>query len=500
MHKKQLLKSNNTRKGDISVMDILKATFKNVDTAACIIYSAMTQSAPIVGTLTTGMCGGIFYCDINAKDSLNRPAGHKGFYKLYMPERYGLNITEGFVLIKGNPSISTTGIIDESIIDASSRTVMMRSSPMILSAATPPTEARALSVTNANEPTSNSITPNRTIYSIAEDLDGTSMTKLSLLEDSLNLPTTKQAYEKMKNDMLVSFNKHNMPIVGSKLTKAFPRIFFTRPDLNFFGDSPFASNTSEPIMNKLHGKIAADSWYQQLYNTDPYLMSTLTSSYTRNHDFNPFLSNAAQSFDLSDEKLETLEHGETFTGWKVKYGKHTNGTKTAGSFSIAYNETNRIEVYKIHKAWVDYISKVYRGEVDARETNIKDMVLDYACSVYYFLCAEDGETVLFWSKYVGVFPTSIPAGQFAWSKENIVKMPENTVEYDYAWKDDMDPASLADFNYNSKLTSYTNLPTHSSLYNPHILGPGYAFAGRPFLDIRKNSDGKYVIKLRYANL
>lgn len=478
-------------------MDILKVTFKNVNTAACIVYSAMSHSSPIMGTLTTGMTGGIFYCYTDAKDNMNRPSGYNGFYKLYEPTRYGLNINEGFVIVKGNTNIESFTTIDSDSIDqntVNTKPIMMRAvSPQNTDTVSDEIESDRTRRYYETKAKPTVITPN---YEVIR-------TSLTSAHARINTPIDAKQYELMHTYALRAFNMHKIDIPGTTLSKAFPRVFFTRPDIHLRSTRRDSDNN---IINP--GAIdIRDPWFMQMDKNDPIILDLLTKNYTRKHDFNPFLSNATRSFDLSDEKLETMEHGETFTGWKVKYGRHTIGSQTSGSFNITYNETNRLEVYKMHKAWIDYISKVYRGEFQPNEKNMRDMILDYACSVYYFLCAEDGETVIFWSKYTGVFPTTIPSGQFDWSENEIVKNPKCTIEYEYAWKENMNPVILTDFNKNSYMNTAEDINAsapYKSIYTRDHLGNieknHYTFGGKPFIAIERASrhSSEYVIKLRFT--
>lgn len=478
-------------------MDILKVTFKNVNNAACIVYSAMSQSSPIVGTLTTGMCGGVFYCYTDATDNMNRPSGYSGFYKLYNPNSYGLNITEGFVIVNGNTNIDSSSMVDSESIPKE----ITNTRPMM----------RTAIARNGDEKDTNIATPRPFIPVSAPKSQVVSsgysdiQTAMTLIHSRFNTPMDTKLYENMHDHNLRAFNMHKIAIPGTNLTKAFPRVFFTRPDIHMRSDRYDKKNN---IINP--GALdVKDPWFTYMDKNDPLLLQLLTKNYTPKHDFNPFLSNESKSFDLSDEKLETMDHGETFTGWKVKYGKHTIGSKTSGSFTISYDETHKLEIYKMHKAWIDYISKVFRGELQPNDTHMRDMVLDYACSVYYFLCAEDGETVIFWSKYTGVFPTSIPSGQFDWSENEIIKNPKCSIEYDYAWKEDMNPLILTDFNknahmYDANAKDVNANAAYKSMYvkdsNSGLDKNYYTFAGRPFISIQRESrysDG-YNIKLRFS--
>lgn len=181
----------------------------------------------------------------------------------------------------------------------------------------------------------------------------------------------------------------------------------------------------------------------------------------------------------------------------MKYGKHNIKSKTADNFSITYTDDDNLNIIKVHKAWTDYISKVYRGEFFANPIHRQNRTIDYASSVYYFLCGPDGETILFWSKYTGVFPTNTPSSALVWQKGNITKMPEFSINYEFSWKEDLMPTTLAEFNLNS---ANQNTYTYAKTYEPELGSTGKTFVNAPFVEtVIDRTTGKYEYKLRFRN-
>lgn len=475
-------------------MDVMEVVFKSISNANVLLYASMTQPSPVVGVLKASMCGGRFYCSVTDGDAQGRPAGTGGHYKVISLDRFNLNISEAYARIAGNSVISSTRLIDAN--DMFQTGYLNAYSVPEVKPNIPP----QIAIDDLPESNDRVREGDDGYYN---NYTGRFISMLRDVDRGFNRPTDYSDYSKLKTDMLTSFDRfRNAGLVDFKLHKAFPRVFFTRPDLNLFEEGVVSNpNARFTLPSNLNAEVGSDSWFYHTYKTDPHLIASLTTAFTSMHAFNPFLSNYASSFDISDERLETVEHGETYTGWKVKYARHNIGSKTAGNFSISYDETNKTEVYKIHKAWVDYMAKVYRGEFRAKQRYITEKRLDYACSVYYFVCGEDGETVLFWSKYIGVFPVSVPSSQFAWSKNDIIKHPENTVEYEYSWKEDCEYASLVDFNFNAGGTATIdpNFPA-LSIYSPERCGVGRSYALRPFVTIENNAAGTPVVKLKYSGM
>lgn len=310
---------------------------------------------------------------------------------------------------------------------------------------------------------------------------------LKIVERNLNIGIGAKTLADLKQNMIEKFNRFRIAYPDLQLSKSFAHVFFTRPDLNLYeyqGSGHY----------KLIDAVANDAVYYYLDKSNQPMLRTLTKDFSSRHDFNPFLSNMAQSFELADEYIRTIEHGETFTGYKVKYGRHNIESKTAGNFSISYTDDDNYQIYKLHKAWVDYISKVYRGELSPKQEYIKNRILDYACSVYYILCGPDGSSILFWSKYTGVFPTNIPSATSSWSKGNNLRLPEYSINYEYSWKEDFNPVTLAEFNLNSAKTSTYQ---YISTYEPELLSTGKTFTGAPFIETNTDPAGGYSFSLRF---
>jgi len=194
--------------------------------------------------------------------------------------------------------------------------------------------------------------------------------------------------------------------------------------------------------------------------------------------------------------LQTTTYGTTFSGYKVSYGKDDVESKTAGEFSTTFIDDKRIHVYRLIKLWVEYIAGVYRGRITPSENSELNRILDYVSSVYYILTAEDGETILFWTKYFGVYPTTIPSSQYSWQHGELLSPNEIQVNFTYSWKQDFDPKDLIAFNYNARQTNSNY--EYSRIYDTELLMPGPTWVGSPFIEFVRSRDGEEPsYKLRF---
>ena len=169
---------------------------------------------------------------------------------------------------------------------------------------------------------------------------------LLALRENHNIGTDSKLVNDIANNQIEKFNRYKIKYASLQLPKTFTYIFFTRPDLNFF---PSTEADREDIEKE---KLSDKNVMPQVYNNTTFLyfyknhytlMKSLTDSFSEQHDFNPFLSNMATSFDFSDEYIKSGEHGETLTGFKTKFGKNKIESITANNFSISYTDNNNLE-------------------------------------------------------------------------------------------------------------------------------------------------------------
>ena len=122
--------------------------------------------------------------------------------------------------------------------------------------------------------------------------------------------------------------------------------------------------------------------------------------------------------------------------------------------------------------------------------------MDYAGACYYIVTAEDNESILFWTKYYGIFPTNLPSDQFSWAKGNVIGNANDiSVTYAYSFKVDYDPTILTEFNKNARVYNISNLK-YAPVYDKDLGHVGQTWVGTPFIDCVTNGS-KPNYKLRY---
>lgn len=285
---------------------------------------------------------------------------------------------------------------------------------------------------------------------------------------------------------MTRYNRFKVPEINLAMSKCYGHVFFTRPSCNILDDN-----------RELNSDISNHPVFLYANNTCKGLLEELTGigPAGSTDDFNMLLSNTTKGFSLNDETLQTTTYGTTFSGYKLSFGKDDIESKTAGEFSTSFEDDKRIHKYRFMKLWVEYITGVYRGKIIPTEFNELNKIIDYACSCYYILTAEDGETILFWSKYFGVYPTTIPSSQYSWQHGQMLTPNDIQVNFAYSWKQDFDPRDLIAFNYNAHIadTEYKYVKT----YDTDLLIPGSTWVGTPFIEFVDDGVNEPCYKLRF---
>lgn len=321
------------------------------------------------------------------------------------------------------------------------------------------------------------------IYDYSMKYDDKVLDALQAVKRNLNVPSAFSKKEIVDN-IFTKFNRFRVAFPDIEMVNTVPMVFFTRPDLNLVDDNM-----------KLHEQANNDGRMYHIYKSNPKIITSLTSGFSKLHYFNPLLSNFADSLEVMDESVDTLETGETFSGYKILYSKHNIKSITAGTMSIKFRDIYNLAITKQMQVMIDYQSKVYKGLMLPKTQYIYDKVIDYAFNVYYFLLDRDMETIRFWTVYYGVFPINVPKSPLSYDRGSSVSLPELSVSFAYYHREDLNPLALTEFNDlgNGKGNGYK----YSELYNSKIASVGPTWVGVPFIESYKSHLGEELFRLRF---
>ena len=299
------------------------------------------------------------------------------------------------------------------------------------------------------------------------------MEGIAAIKKNLNIPS---AYTRLELNKLfhTRFNRFKVQYPDYFMNNTIGYVFFTRPDLNLFNSDDTTGEATDILE-----QIQTDPQLYYIMQANPETAKTLTKGYSGEHHFNPLLSNTVMSLDVSDESIDTLETGETFTGYKTQYAKSNIRSMTAGTISITFPETYNAALTQLHQLWCAYESGVYRGLLKPKDKYIFGKELDYACNIYYFLVDAEDMILRYWCKYTGCFPLNVNKSIFSYSGETQINHPNLNVSYAYFAREDMSTVNLAEFNNNAGGVNSNYM--YKANYIPQLGSCGNTWVGAPFV-------------------
>jgi len=303
------------------------------------------------------------------------------------------------------------------------------------------------------------------------------------LKESINLheESSIQLYERYAK----YYNRFKVATPDDMLTRTFAHVFFTRPDCNVIYST---GSNNLTLVDQV--KSIPDYVYE--FKNNPSTLLQLSQSVGLDHQFMMLPSNRVTSFECRDRSIKYDTYGKTLHGNSIAYGRHIDDSLAAGELSISFNDDRDLHLFRMHQFWVEYISAVNKGELRPKDNHLINKVLDYACSAYYIVCAENGEDIIYWSKLYGVFPTNIPDSIMTFAKSQFITNPEISINYQYSFKKDWNTEIITEFNLNS-----SGSKNYLETYNPKILSTGNTWVGAPFIEMVPDKLGRTVYKLRF---
>lgn len=300
-------------------------------------------------------------------------------------------------------------------------------------------------------------------------------------------------YDRQQIEWYNKFNRFGCLDPYNMVTTTREYVFFTKPDLHIFNGKS---------MDSLNSELAHIPLWKDAFVRYKDVLGQL--QYTANNPRDVFvniLTNGVKSeLDLPGINSMTYETGENIYGTSMAYRKSSLTTDEHHDFSLEFEDTKYLEIYMWFRLYDEYCKLKDLGMVSpVYDTYITNKVLDDQMAVYKFIVGEDGETLLYWAKIWGVYPTTVPRDAFS-SLSNLSSGLRISVNFHGVFVDDMDPTILGEFN---KLTLINNtMPTASEtlpIYDFSIGGVNGDWAGLPFVTkdlVKKDSNAIYKLKWR----
>lgn len=280
-------------------------------------------------------------------------------------------------------------------------------------------------------------------------------------------------------------------------------LFFTKPDLYLMdGSSLQDAQLSHPLKDV---PIFIDA-YQNHREVLGQLQYSINDINGRPTPFMFLLTNAVTSkLDLPGISAESQESTSNIYGTSITYRTHSLKSDNGYDFTLSFNDTKTLEVYTLAKIYDEYIRMNKTGQIDVlgdhaqdpkSKANIyKDYIINRVIpeqfSIYKFLIADDGETIVYYAKATGCYITDVPRAEFGDPSDGPVKL---SLSFHANFIEDNNPLILTEFNNVSLATNlrgqgerYSDIWTPDGINNEWVVFPCI----RAYNDIRSTGKGVY---------
>lgn len=245
------------------------------------------------------------------------------------------------------------------------------------------------------------------------------------------------------------------------ITQSKEFLFFTKPDLHIFQ----IDDDTGLLTGKLNPGLVNSPFWTDLSKYRKDTIRCLQSSYsgTTQDPFNHLLQNQVNSnLEIPALNSETIETASNAYGVNLSYRGSSESSDDNLEFSLEFKDSKWLDVYYYFKAYEEYETLKHHGTIRPYKKYIMNKVLHDQFAVYKFLVDDDMETILYYGKYYGVMPTSLPRDVF--SNTNFDSGLSYSINFKAAFYEDMKPEILYDFNALS-LPFYRTLPYRVDIFN-----------------------------------
>lgn len=229
-------------------------------------------------------------------------------------------------------------------------------------------------------------------------------------------------------------------------------VFFTKPDLNIFknAEGTALNDGRDYDGTYMYDGLANIPIFRDAFVRYKDVLAQLQSSvhlknYIYNSPFMNLLSNNIKSpIDLPAISAEETATSANAYGTAITYRDSSEKSDDGFEFNIEFEDTKYLEIYMLFKLYDEYERKKKLGIVGPKEEYIVNKVIHDQFSIYKILVGEDGESIIYFAKYYGVYPKGVPRDVMnEVGSDGKVRF---TVPFKCQFMDDQDPQILADFN------------------------------------------------------
>ena len=215
-------------------------------------------------------------------------------------------------------------------------------------------------------------------------------------------------------------------------TKEF--IFFTTPDLQLFNGPTLNPSIANNSLIVEASKRYNDVLQSLSYSACGRPFVNLLSNYKRSNVDLPDITTASD-----------YETSKNILGSSIFYRGTSYESDENHEFSVEFEDTKYLEVYMWFRLFDEYERMKHYGLVDfVDDRYLNGKIIHDQMAMYKFIVGEDGESIIHYSKFIGVYPKNVPRSTFSdLPADGNVKF---TINFKAAYVEDMDPNIILDFN------------------------------------------------------
>ena len=226
-------------------------------------------------------------------------------------------------------------------------------------------------------------------------------------------------------------------------------IFFTKPDLHIF----YTDDYGVVRKNELADGLESYFWVD-MGTSKKRIIECLQGSYKESDSgiidpFNHLLQNTVNNnLEVPALSAPSIETSANTFGVSLSYRGSSEESDDNPEFSLEFKDDKYLNVYTFFRAYEDYETLKKHGRIKPQRNYRLNKIIHDQFAIYKFIVDEDMETIIYWGKYYGVYPVSLPRDAF--SSDNFSDGLTFSINFKAAFYEDMKPEILYDFNELSK--------------------------------------------------
>lgn len=261
-----------------------------------------------------------------------------------------------------------------------------------------------------------------------------------------NLMANNKIFSRDRARVYNKFSRHGYIPIHDTEQVLREYLFFTKPDLNLFGEDIAGDIISYSA--ELNSTLKTISLFTEAEKRNSNALKQLQYSVVDYDGIrNPFMyllsNNVTSKLDLPGISADSRETTSTIMGTSIQYRGHSLKSDNGYDFTLSFRDSSYLEIYTLLKVYDEYIRLIKTGEHQPKYRHINNKIISDQFSIYKFLIADDGETILYYAKLTGCYFTDVPRSDLSDPGPDGFKY---SVSFHAQFVEDSNPLILSEFN------------------------------------------------------